>query len=387
MVLYLFNPEHDYALAHHDPHFMAPASAIRFAHDCALFWQHLVDEEGYIFLPYREGAQFYDLQTRTYTEKPVRIDRIEPWGWDKLMQYQLKDLLTEFRIRSEEQVENTHALAHRSISIEGMEYLREQCGHLPLPPAAELLLSETEVARYIAAHQEVILKSPYSGNGRGLLYAHQGVYSNTLRRQTTGVLRRQGALLGEPLYQHIQDFALEFHCYRQQTLFVGYSLFMTKHYGYSGNLLCSDAHIRQMLSQWISLNDLDRLQEALTQFIQLRLAPHYEGPLGVDMLIYKEGETFRINPMLEINVRMTMGMVAHRLYATKLHTESIGNLLLLYRPQQGDIVAYLAQQMPMQCENGRWRQGTLALHPVNEQSQYALVVHATPPQKKKALTK
>ena len=43
--LYIFNPEHGYALANNDPHFMPPASAVKFALDCALFLQYLVPED------------------------------------------------------------------------------------------------------------------------------------------------------------------------------------------------------------------------------------------------------------------------------------------------------------------------------------------------------
>ena len=54
MTLYVFNPEHDYALANNDPHFVAPASAIRFADECATVLRHIVEDEGILFLPYQE---------------------------------------------------------------------------------------------------------------------------------------------------------------------------------------------------------------------------------------------------------------------------------------------------------------------------------------------
>ena len=40
------------------------------------------------------------------------------------------------------------------------------------------------------------------------------------------------------------------------------------------------------------------------------IAPHYDGPLGIDMMFYKnENGEIALNPCVEVNLRMTMGMV------------------------------------------------------------------------------
>ncbi len=377
MPLYLFNPEHDYALANNDPHFMAPASAVKFADDCAPFLRYLAPEPGYILCPYRETNPFYDMRPQTFTDQLPPIDKVVPWGWDRLMQRQLHALLPELSV-DDERIAEVRALAHRQIAIRGMEFLRAHCPHLQIPPAATLLRTPDEIANYIAKHREVILKSPYSGNGRGNLYTHRGNFSATLQRQTTGVLRRQGAILGEPLYAVVQDFAMEFHCQNQQAAFAGYSLFNTRHYGYAGNLLCSDDQIEQTLSQWISTEDLHTLCEALLRFVQTEIAPRYDGYIGVDMFVYQEDNRFKVNPMVEINVRMTMGMAAHILYERYVHPESRGTMRLEYRPQSGDMLDFINQQVPMRLQDDRWHTGTLALNPIDNETQYAVVVEVAP---------
>jgi predicted ATP-grasp superfamily ATP-dependent carboligase len=43
------------------------------------------------------------------------------------------------------------------------------------------------------------------------------------------------------------------------------------------------------------------------------LGGQYEGYFGIDMMIYDDNGTMMIAPCVEVNLRMTMGVVAHRL--------------------------------------------------------------------------
>lgn len=365
MQLYLFNPEHDYALANNDPHFMAPASATKFADDCAEFLRYLYDDESMtIFRPYGPQQPF-----------PSHLDGITPWGWDRLVRHQLLEAgVSPTLLPTDEQLTLWRDLAHRKISIAGMNYLREHCPHLRIPESATLLTSTEEVERYIAQHGDVILKSPYSGNGRGNLYAH-GEYSPTLRRQTAGVIRKQGSILGEPLHNIVRDFAMEFHCQNGITTFSGYSLFNTKHYGYAGNCLCSDEVIVDTLCEWISRNFLEEVKQTLITFVNQNIAPHYDGYLGVDMFVYTDDSgKYQLNPMVEINLRMTMGMAAHILYERYVHPDATGTMQLTYLPAPGALAAWAREQAPLQTLNGRWYSGFHALTPIHEDTQYAVTV-------------
>lgn len=365
MTLYIFNPEHDYALANNDPHFMAPASATKFADDCAEFLRYLYDDESMtIFRPYGPQQPF-----------PSHLDGITPWGWDPLMRHQLLEAGVDLRLLpTVEQLDRWRDLAHRKIAIAGMDYLREHCPQRHIPESAALLTSTEEVERYIAQHGDVILKSPYSGNGRGNLYAH-GEYSPTLRRQTAGVIRKQGAILGEPLHNIVRDFAMEFHCQNGITTFSGYSLFNTKHYGYAGNCLCSDEVIVDTLCEWISRNFLEEVKQTLITFVNQNIAPHYNGYLGVDMFVYTDNSgKYQLNPMVEINLRMTMGMAAHILYERYVHPDATGTMQLTYLPAPGALASWAREQAPLQTLNGRWYSGFHALSPIHEDTQYAVTV-------------
>lgn len=366
MTLYIFNPEHDYALANNDEHFMALQSAVQFANDCAQFWHYLSDDcDHFLFLPY--STPLPDLSN-------LHPDHIVPWGWDKLVTYQLHNAgLSDVHLPSPSKLDKLRALAHRKTSTLAMDFLRTHCPDIEIPRSAELLTDLQQISAFIKRFPDAIFKSPYSGNGRGNLYAH-AIFSPTLERQCKGVLRRQGSILAEPLYNIVQDFAMEYHCQNGEASFAGYSLFETKHYGYAGNALCSDDVIEQTLQHWIDLHTLHRIREAIREFLTQHIAPHYEGYLGVDMFVYQDGSQYKLNPMVEINLRMTMGMAAHLLYERYVHPASTGTMAIEYRSRRGELLQHIQSRPAMQMRDGKWHNGTSTLNPITEETQYAVVV-------------
>ena len=61
------------------------------------------------------------------------------------------------------------------------------------------------------------------------------------------------------------------------------------------------------------------LQAALTSTVNTVIAPYYEGPLGVDLLLGRHNGEEVINPCVEVNLRMTMGMVTSQLGNRLMH--------------------------------------------------------------------
>ncbi len=374
-MIYLFNPEHDYALANNGKHFVPPLSAVKFAQDCAPFLRYLINPDDIIFQPYQDNERF--LSATGLAGRPMKVEGIRPWGWDALVLQQLRSEGFCHDVAWDGYVHQVHALAHRRTAGKAIAYLQQTLPadfHMPMP--AQEITSVQEAEDFIRQYQDVLFKSPYSGNGRGHLYAH-GKCSPTLARQLTGVIRRQGSVMAEPMYHLIQDFAMEFLCDDSQTRFAGYSLFETQHYGYGHNVLCSDKQIEETLEQWVDHKQLEMVKEALVQFINKHIAPSYSGFLGVDMCIFEDKE-IRLHPMIEINLRMTMGMVAHLLYERHLHPQATGTLHLVYRNKGLEpLIHEMEKKHPWVMEDGLWRAGFKVLHPVDPETQYAICVLLT----------
>ena len=66
-----------------------------------------------------------------------------------------------------------------------------------------------------------------------------------------------------------------------------------------------------------------KLQNHIERWLQAVVAPYYEGPLGVDCMLDADGELH----VGELNLRHTMGLVAHQYLAA--HPEADGMSLSL----------------------------------------------------------
>jgi hypothetical protein len=375
MELLVFNPEHDYALADNSPHFVALRSAAQFAFDCAPFMRYLSDGEGVVFDAYRpEGEDF-----RKVFEPLAdagRITKVTPWGWDAAVTYQLRRIgIPDSLLPTEAQLSKLRELAHRKTTIAAMEFLRERHPHPEtLPEAPVLLTTGQDIIDFVKRVSDAIFKSPYSGNGRGHLYAH-GECTPTLLRQCTGVLKRQGGILAEKQYAVVQDFAMEFDCSGGKVSFRGYSLFQTVHYGYAGNLLMPDDSILSFLSQYSGIQDILQVQTLVIEFLEQNIAPYYDGEAGVDMFVYQEDGMYKLHPFVEVNLRKTMGLAAHDIFARCCHPEARGTFRIVH----GSVETHhgTSLQTKMQCRDGLWYSGRAVLNPVVETTRYAVVVELT----------
>lgn len=372
MHLLLFNPEHDYALADNQPQFVALRSAAQFAYDCAPFMRYLTEDEAVVLDSYRPfGKEFQ--KNFAPLEGAERITKVTPWGWDAAAVYQLRRIgIPDTLLPTDVQLSELRELAHRRTAIAAMEFLHDKHPHpegLPMPP---LFLTELQqVEDFVKRTPDVIFKSPYSGNGRGHLYAH-GTTNPTLLRQCGGVLKRQGGLIAERMYTVVQDFAMEFECRNGEVFFRGYSLFKTEHYGYGGNLLMPDSAILQALSLYVNIEELAVVQSLVSDFLRQEVAPHYKGNAGVDMFVYQEDGVYKLHPFVEVNLRKTMGLAAHDIYARYCHPEARGT----FRIVRGEVETCdgASLQKGMQLRDGLWWRGTMALTPVTAATRYAVVM-------------
>ena len=161
--------------------------------------------------------------------------------------------------------------------------------------------------------------------------------------------------------------------------FRGYSLFKTEHYGYGGNLLMPDDEILRSLSAHINIDELQHIQSLVADFLRQHIAPHYDGDAGVDMFVYQEDGEYRIHPFVEVNLRKTMGLVAHDIYARYCHPESRGTFRIVHSPAETWCTASLeidgaSLQKSMQSRDALWSSGTIFLNPITPETQYAVEV-------------
>ncbi len=375
MELFVFNPEHDYALADGNRHYVPPRSAVRFSYDCAPFLLYSSPEGLVHNLYFEEKGELCD--NRALDCNVAEISKVIPWGWDSAVRKHLLDSgVPEHIMPSEREVAKIRDLSHRKTAVKAQEFLKKESRYTQLfPEPAKMLSSPDQVVGFVEGRGHTLLKSPYSGNGRGHLYAH-GKCTPTLLRQASGVIARQGSILAENHLRVVQDFAMEFNVSSESVDFVGFSLFRTRGYAYECNTLASDAHIIDILRKYVGIEVLDDVRELVAGFIRAEIAPFYQGNVGVDMFVYEDGG-YRLQPFSEANVRRTMGAAAHSIFKNHCNASSQGTFKILRSSKRGELKALVDKEKslkPLVMNGGKWSSGFVLLNPVEVTTMYAACV-------------
>ncbi|MDR0892382.1 MAG: hypothetical protein LBN24_07195 [Mediterranea sp.] len=401
-MIYLFNPEHDLALASGEAHYMPPASARQMAADLALLpaWYADVEEgvEACVLAPSAYNQAFLadadsrlDVGVRLLTPPEVadaEASAFRPWGWDAAVRRRLLDLGADVcSLPSAVCLENLRAASHRSVAVSLLPKLRLDahfCGD------STYLQTLNACRRFVEATDACLLKAPLSGSGKGLNWC-KGHFSPYIEGWCARLLATQGGVVGEPIYNKVEDFAMEFRvdgC--GEVRFAGYSLFCTGRTGmYEGNRLLSDAAILRHLSTLVPIEVLGELRLRLQDELSALLAPiAYQGYLGVDMMICRFPSSlggmpeYRIHPCVEVNLRMNMGLVARRLADRYLHPASTGLFGISYHAADGEALREHNQRQaafPLVMEAGYVRSGYMALTPVHGRTRYRAWMLVTGP--------
>ena len=409
---FVFNPEHDLALANGDRHFIAPKNIREMAHDLA---------------PLMEVMD---------------ADRLIVWGWDTALvahlcktgvsrtEFPTDAALAALRHRSERQT------AHHLLSA----FLAEHpCNHYI--GESNLIKDIGEIGPYAAQHGHVLLKNPLSSSGKGLRHVKGGLPLSPSRRGGTSksaktspeelspslatglnrtmewaeaLIRRHGYLTAEPYYSKVQDFAMEFRADATGCHFIGYSLFITDHHGrYIGSHLMSDERIEEQLASYVPREALHELRDWIVAHADQIVPDEWDThrfPLyfGIDMMIVSESQRstdnrqptpmvrgerlsvkeshpdgnsefriqnleFKIHPCVEINLRMNMGIIAHEIYRRLLAPEAKGMFHLAFFPDTAALLAFQQEQHtlhPATYSGNRLIHGYMPLTPIGESTRH-----------------
>lgn len=356
MKLHVFNPEHDIALAHGSPYFTAPKAGKELRRDCGflpVIWaaeddvvlvddveiacqayrQMMIDSLGHRCSKEREnilesydsnsfdckaGADGYeDMWLRRFVGlsqlRSLPITEVCPWGWDAALAHQLwRAGVGESLLPSKEALENVRKLSSRRFSA---SILPEIVSVSPSELVGKALdvSSQEELEEEILKGSGWMLKAPWSSSGRGLLHVEDQLTGHQAG-WVKNVLGQQGALMMEPYYNKVRDFGMEFWADGETVVYRGLSVFDTSNGAYTGNVLATEKEKLAMLAPYATHKLLVTVQKAICKCLAPHLRNRYAGPLGVDMMIVKADSGLLLHPMVEINLRRTMGHVALDLF-------------------------------------------------------------------------
>lgn len=406
---YVFNPDSDLALANGDANYLPPRSARRMATDLAFLSAWYAADGDAVLIPASDALYYWSKtspnnllrsEIKWITDRETLPNQpLSPWGWNAALVKQMRGRgLSDEHLPDADEMDALRRLSGRQVAVEVLaEVMRRLSSEHPLTGESALCVTEGEIARRVEAHPATMLKAPWSSSGKGLRRA-QGCYQPPLSGWCVRTLDQQGAVVVEPLYNKVKDFAMEFYSAGDGSplSFVGYSSFVTDANGaYEGNRLMTDESIEEELATRVPRATLHTVRTTLQNIIGERVGAHYCGYVGVDMMICRMdaredggeacalhpcdgGEVYALHPCVEINLRMNMGVVAHIFYERYVEAGCQGRFVVDYYPTTEALKeahARRTEEFPLTLStNGRIRQGYMPLTPIGRETQYLVWV-------------
>ncbi|HBQ56302.1 MAG TPA: hypothetical protein DD786_04030 [Porphyromonadaceae bacterium] len=389
--MHLFNPENDLALANFGINYTPPASAVKIADDLAILPVWYAPEGAKVIAATAQNEQFlsrlkdfFALEVSLIPFSGISLfpkEKIIPWGWNPALRKKLLDAgAMEESLPSMEELKQLRSDSGRKNAIHILNELRAEnnafCGESYFFSAVD------DVLHFLHSRNgDHVLKMPNSGSGKGLSWI-KGKITDKQTDWCRRVIHEQGGLIAEPVLNKIRDFAMEFCLSDNKAEFIGYSLFQSTSSGaYMGNFLMPQTDIEERLGEYTGPELLPQLRKSLAEKL-CRQYPSHSGCLGVDMMVCKTNRGYQIQPCVEINLRMNMGIVAYILYDRFVKPGSTGKFTVDFFKKTGGALTFqqkMSTDFPLIVENGKIISGFLALTPVSEQTQYLAYVFVTSP--------
>ena len=286
--IYIFNPEHDLCIANGDENFVPPRSAVGFAKENIDLYEHL--------------------------RRPNKQRRqIIPWGWNPSLKKRLiNEGVDPAILPSEEELQFIRTQSRREFALDVHSRMSNGDSQVIGPDYRIVATSVCEIEAFISSNGSAVLKSPLSGSGKGIRFVREGL-SESDKGWCRKTIEKQGSVIVERRFEIIKECAMLFESHHEGIDFIGYSLFESRNGAYSRNILASNEDIEDIIAGYISRDTLIAVREDLTDILAHALVGHYEGCLGVDQMICQAASPIFV-PLSEINLRMTMGLIARNQY-------------------------------------------------------------------------
>ena len=365
MRLLVFNPWNDIALANGDPNFCLPAAVSAMAAELAKFPLAWADEDDIIYIP---GSIIKP-------EIAEKITKVIPWGWSPLLkQMLLKSGIPVGLLPSKDELDNIRRLSHRETSVILLDKIQQSTGYsYPSPELPRVFTDTKEAEAYIDTNIHTLFKLPWSSSGKGLYWCERMDKAERDKRIAASI-KRMGSVTVEKRLERVIDFAMLFNIDdKGNIIHEGYSIFKTDEKGaYMSNMLASNEHIFAILGRYIDIRQLNILKDNIINLIP-DVIKYYTGPFGIDMMIYRENNDYKLHPCVEINLRTSMGHAARRFY-DKHCGAGTGEFFVSVQNDMKQFTDNLIKNFPHVTENGKLREGCLLLTPVNEKTKHCIYV-------------
>lgn len=315
------------------------------------------------------------------------IHSLCPWGWSPSAHFILKNLKPKCsdEFKSSPVYDwsgDQQRLYERKTSLNFLtNLLRKERSEsfISENKTGRVMTNYEQIEEFLQVHNGVVLKAPLSSSGRGIQIIRKRTLNTSNKQWISGVLKQQHYLIAEPFLDKIADLSFQFFIRNQTEVeYLGYSFFETNSNGqYKGTLINPAL---QDLFPDTETSGIEMMIQSTAQILKTELGlsdycKSYRGYLGVDALIFQENNEINIQPCVEINCRMNMGILA-LLLAKNVHSESKGKFSLFYGTP-GEYQEFVNEQSkyhPLRMVENKLKEGFLSLTEPGEKTKFGAYI-------------
>lgn len=381
--LYWFNPTCETAIANGSETFVASRILLDFEADLAFLPMFIASSSDVVLSSYKPSVAFRNLWEQVgfvfpsfYSEKEIlsqkndTFSNLKPWGWSPAAHFQLKELKKslppDFQYSKMACWKPEHRLLFERKTAAGIlsKFLVRFGGDSYCSPEIipQLIYSEEEAIRFVEHTGPSVLKSPLSSSGRGIQMIRSGQLNQTSSQWIRTVLKQIGYLTAERLLNKKLDISFQFDISEDGKVeYLGFGLFFTSPNGiFQGHLLNG---VLSDFSDEISEEMVNETGQKLRDILAESDFPIcYAGKLGIDAMLVDQGDGIKIHPCLEINCRMTMGLLAMHV-SRFIHPESRGKYEIFSDKEKSfsTFSEEMKSKFPIEIKDGRFLSGFVPL--------------------------
>jgi len=402
--VFYFNPTCELAVANGSFSYMPPQLLRQFEQDCSVLPFVFGTSGDFVLTENKPSPEFLNRWSEAGFEMPefcslkellsetsASLGTIYPWGWSPAAHFKLKELKEKCGLPFQQSPVLNWTEKHTSLyeRITSLCFLKQFLDDNPLDYFIKKELIGTkvtsieEIESLLANKYPLVLKAPLSSSGRGIQILRKPKLNNSNRQWISGILNQQTYLIVDPFLDKMVDLSFQFRINDNGQLeYLGYSIFETNSNGqYKSTFIhpeIGNPFFSEILKETEAIieSTAKLLNEALIGSVYTTL---HRGFLGIDAMIFKDTEGLKMQPCIEINSRMNMGILTMQI-EKKIHKETLGKYELFYgvRGEFQQFAIKKEQDNPLKMRNGKLFSGFLPLvEPVGEKQFGAYIILGT----------
>lgn len=324
--VFLFDPTCEMAIANSSPYYHPPQNIVHFSEQLSWLPILLADEADYIISKNEYNDRLASIFEKLGRKLPEIVDsgidysfnRFVPWGWSPMIHHRYKNIKkmcgdSFHRMPNSEWSSTVQKYYERAFALDVCKGLIDcKLSSIQLLPKTDLpqvVQDMAELEKVLMDKRKIMAKLPLSSSGRGVLKVDVNNFTENERGRVRRMIEMQTYVTVEKYLDISTEFGMLFSYFSDEGLrFHGFSFTQTQNGRYNGNLV-------NQIPKNISQELLDEIRQKLVPNIgkvldESGLFNNYNGYFGVDACVYKEQGELKLNPCMEINLRMTMGHIA-----------------------------------------------------------------------------